>query len=498
MKRAMRRLTVSLLPLLLAGLACSSCASMPPATPAPAEARVVILHFNDVHGKIDNFARVAARVDAERRGGADVLLLCAGDNFTGNPIIDQYQPPGEPVLELLNRLGVDLLTLGNHEFDFGLENLKRFAARARFPIVSANIHPRPGSEIPNLSASRLLTTRSGVRVAVFGLIQIEPGNGLPSTHPERVRGLEFSEPLKKALEMKPLRRGADVLLVLSHMGFEDDVKLAKSMPELDAIIGGHSHTRVDPAETVNGVLVAQAGSDLRYLGRVELLVRGGRVVEKKGELIDVKELKDEDPEVKAMIERFNDNPAFSRVIVSAPFAITGKDALGCLMTDAMRAAHGLDVAFQNEGGIRLRRLDEDITVKDVYTLDPFGNEVIEMAMNAEEMRSLIRDSFLKGNEIDLQVSGLSYTVRTDPELRIQGIDLRGPDGAALAGDRDFRVGLSSYVASSYEFKHRDPGRSLAATTAAALIRFLEGKPDLAVYRDIRRAFQDPPGRNDRY
>lgn len=483
---------------LLALLAFSSCASLPPAAAPARESRVVIFHFNDVHGKIDGFPKVAALIDAERRQGSDVLVLCAGDNFTGNPVIDQYDPPGRPMLELLNRLGVDLMTLGNHEFDVGMENLKQFAAQARFPLVSANIQPQPGSEIPNLSASRLLTTKSGVRIAAFGLIQIEPGNGLPSTHPDRVKGLRFSEPLATALEMKPLRRGADVFLALTHIGYEEDGKLAAAMPELDAIIGGHSHTRVDPAETVNGVLVAQAGSDLRWLGRVELLVRGGRVVAKKGGLIDVKGLTAEDPEVKAMVARFNDNPVFARVIATAPFAIEGKDALGALMTDAMRAAHGLDVAFQNEGGIRLRRLEPAITLKDVYTLDPFGNQVVEIAMNAEEIRALLRDSFAKGKELDLQVSGLSYTIRTDSELRILGIDLRGPDGRPLAEDRDYKVGVSSYVASSYRFAHRDPGRSLNATTAEALIRYLQGGADLSVYRDIQRAFQDPPGRNDRY
>jgi 2',3'-cyclic-nucleotide 2'-phosphodiesterase (5'-nucleotidase family) len=249
---------------------------------------------------------------------------------------------------------------------------------------------------------------------------------------------------------------------------------------------------------VNGVLVAQAGSDNRFLGRVELLLRGGRVVEKKGTLIDLKEWREEDPEVKAMIAKFNLNPAFARVIAETPFAIEGKDALGSLMTDSMRIIHGLDIAFQNEGGIRLGRLSEKITLKDVYTLDPFGNQVVEIAMSAEEIRSLIRDSFRRGGEIDLQVSGLSYTVRTDKDLVIREIDLRGADGSALAEDKAFTVGVSSYVASSYEFQHKDPGRALGATTAEALIRFLESRPDLSVYRNIQRAFQDPPGRNDRY
>ena len=473
-----------LLPLLLAGLACASCASLPP---APADAPIVIFHFNDIHGKIDNFAKVAAIIDAEKKSGADVFLFCAGDNFTGNPVIDQYDPPGEPMLELLNRLGVDLLCPGNHEFDYGLENLQKFAARARFPFISANI-AAPANLFPQLRPSWLLKTKSGVRVVVFGLIQIEAGNGLPSTHPDRVKGLRFSEPLAAALAMKRLRAECDVLIGLTHIGYDQDLVLAAKMPELDAIVGGHSHTRVDPAETINGVLVAQAGSDNRFLGRVELRLRNNRVVAKKGALIDLQGPLTEAADVREMIARFNRNPAFARVIAEAPQEIAGKDALGSLMTDAMRRAHNLDIAFQNGGGIRLNRLPRKITLKDIYTLDPFGNQVVQLAMSAAEVRGLIAASVAKGNEIDLQVSGISYVVRGDSAGRVVEILLRASDGTPLAEDRTFQVGLSSYVASSYEFAHRDPGRALGSTTAEALIGFLQGGADLGVYSGIQRAF----------
>jgi 2',3'-cyclic-nucleotide 2'-phosphodiesterase (5'-nucleotidase family) len=498
MSRAKRlAIVAALLPLLLlAALACFSCASAP-AVPRSVETRIVIFHFNDVHGKIDNFAKVAAIVENERNSGRRVYLFCAGDNFTGNPVVDQYAPPGEPILELVNRLGVDLLCPGNHEFDYGLETLGRFSARARFPFISANIAD-PAGLLPKLRPAASLDAGQGVRIAVFGLIQVEPGNGLPSTHPDRVKGLSFSEPLATAMGMKKLRGECDVLIALTHIGYDQDLLLAQRLPELDVIIGGHSHTRVDPAETVNGVLLAQAGSDTKYLGRIDLLLRGGRVVEKKGTLIDLKQVRDEAADVREMIVRFNQNPALARVLAEAPFAIEGKDALGSLMTDAMRAAHGLDIAFQNEGGIRMGRLPEKITLKDVFTLDPFGNQVIEIAMSVDEIRSLIADSFAKGGEIDLQVSGMAYTVRADGAGKISAIELRGTDGRPLADGRTYRVGLSSYVASSYRFAHRDPGRSLNATTAEALIAFLEQDPDLAVYRGIQRAFQDPPGRGRRY
>jgi 5'-nucleotidase/UDP-sugar diphosphatase len=468
---------------------CASGPSVPAplAKAQPDETRIVIFHSNDIHGKIDNFSKVAAIIDSERNGGAEVFYFCAGDNFTGNPIIDQYVPPGEPMLELLNRLGLDLLCPGNHEFDYGLDNLRKFAARARFALVSANIEPLPGS-FPQLRPSLVLKTKSGIKIAVFGLIQIEAGSGLPSTHPDKVKGLVFSEPLAKALEMKKLRAGSNVLIGLTHIGYDQDVLLAGEMPELDAIIGGHSHTSVNLAENINGVLVAQAGSDNKFLGRVELLVRGGRVVEKKGGLIDLKGPMAEDAEVKKMIDHFNQNPAFARVIAEAPLEIAGKDDLGSLMTDAMRQVHSLDIAFQNEGGIRLNRLPKKITLKDIYTLDPFGNQVVQFALSAAEIRGLISVSFAKGRDIDLQVSGISYVVRGDSAGRIKDILLRNSKGIPLAEDKKYQVGLSSYVASSYDFAHQDPGRSLGSTTAEALILYLQSGVDLGVYRDLQRAF----------
>jgi 2',3'-cyclic-nucleotide 2'-phosphodiesterase (5'-nucleotidase family) len=461
-----------------------SCASVPP---VPAEARIVIFHSNDVHGKIDNFAKVAAIIDAERKGGAEVFYFCAGDNFTGNPVIDQYEPPGEPMLALLNRLGVDVMCPGNHDFDYGLENLRRFSAKGRFAMVSANIETPPGV-LPQLRPSTVLTTRSGIKIVVFGLIQVEAGNGLPSTHPDKIKGLVFSEPLARARAMSKLRAGCNVLIGLTHIGLDQDVLLAQQMPELDAIIGGHSHTRVDPAENINGVLVAQAGSDNRFLGRVELLVRGGRVVEKSGVLIDLKGPMAEAADVKDMISRFNQNPAFACVIAEAPQEISGKDALGSLMTDAMCRMNGLDIAFQNEGGIRLNQLPRKITLKDIFTLDPFGNQVVQFAMTAAEIRGLIESSFKKSAEIDLQVSGISYVVRSDSAGEIKDILLRDAGGTPLAEDKKFQVGVSSYVASSYKFAHQDPGHSLQSTTADALIRYLQSGVDLGMYHDVQRAF----------
>jgi 2',3'-cyclic-nucleotide 2'-phosphodiesterase (5'-nucleotidase family) len=205
-------------------------------------------------------------------------------------------------------------------------------------------------------------------------------------------------------------------------------------------------------------------------------------------LIDLKGKLETVPDVEAMIAAYNRNPALERVLATAPFVIEGKDALGSLMTDSWRVVYGLDVAFQNNGGIRQNRLGEKIRLKDVYTVDPFENQVVEIAMTAAEIRGLIRSSFERGGEIDLQVSGLTYTVKADTRGRVKDIVLKTPDGQLLPEGRTYKVGLSSFIASAYAFAHRDPGRTLETTTAA-LIAFLESHPDLSVYRDIRRAFQ---------
>jgi len=486
-----RRARPGLRPLLVALLAVlgrASCAVRPPAPVPPAESHIVIFHINDTHAKIDAFAKVAAILDAERKTGSEVFFFSAGDIFTGDPVVDRFDPPGRPIVEILERLGLDLLTLGNHEFDYGQDAVKDLLAR--FRTVSANIEA-PAGVLPGLEPSAVLKTRDGLRMVVFGLIQVEPGNGLPSAHPDKLRGLRFSEPLARAAQLKRLRDGGEILIGLTHIGYLQDLALARQWPEIDVIVGGHSHTKVDPAENVEGVLVAQAGSDNRFLGRIDLQLRNGRIVEKKGVLIDLGRTTAEDAGIKALVAGFQQSPALARVVARAPFEIGGKDALGSLMSDAIRWAHGLDVAFQNNGGIRLNRLPQSITLKDVYTLEPFGNPVVRFDMTPAEIRSLVRSSFERNGAIDLQVSGLVYEVRTDAEKRVREVRLRLPDGSPLAEDRTYSVGLSSYIGSSYAFNHKDPGRSLQTTVADALLGYLESGADLGVYtRDLVRALSE--------
>jgi 5'-nucleotidase / UDP-sugar diphosphatase len=460
----------------------------------PAQAatvRITIFHTNDIHGKIGPLAKVARLVDAERKKNPNVFLMGAGDNFSGNPIVDQYVPRGLPVLELFNRLGYNLVTLGNHEFDYGPEALRYHLQHAAYKVICANMKVQKGI-VPQPPPYVILKASGEVRIAVLGLIQIGRESRIPDTHPDRVKGIRFTEPLETAGEFSFLRKKNQVFIALTHIGFDQDVLLAQRLPELDCIVGGHSHTAVVQPAEFNGVLITQAGSNGQYLGRIDITLENGRIISKKGQLIDLEKITDEDPQVAEMIARFNHNPALARVIGHTSMPVTGKDELGSLMTDAVRVTQRLDIVFQNNGGIRSDILRSDIRIQDVYQLDPFGNDVVRYEMTPAEIRSLISRAFDRRKGIDLQASGIEYTVRQAPDGTAAAVEIKSENGGPLDERKTYRVGLSSYIGSAYSFEHRDRGTSLFITTAECLIRYIEKGTDLSRYRGTVRARVLPP------
>jgi len=456
----------------------------------PAEEHIVIFHLNDLHGRIDPLAKVARLVEVERRQNPNVFLVTAGDNFSGNPVVDQYRPRGFPILDLQNRLGFAIEELGNHEFDYGQQALDYFIDQARFTIICANLrHLKPGGI--SVSPYAIRQTLSGTRIAFLGLIQADPQTKIPDTHPANLAGLAFDDPLQTAIHYRFLRQRNQVFVALTHLGYDLDVRLAQELKELDVIIGGHSHTAIpEPAET-NGVLIVQAGSEARFLGRVDVIVDGGRVKKKTGRLIDLQSVTGEDAAISRRIADFNRNPELERILARLPFTLEGKDALGCLMTDAIRKELNLDVAFQNMGGIRLSFLKDPIQLKDVFRLDPFNNEVVRYTLSGKEIRRLIAYAFERGGQIDLQVSGICYDVKSDAAGKAVDVIITAEDGSPWDEERSYQVGLSSYVAATYQVPFQDAGESLRVRTNDLLIRFISSRPDWQRYRGVIRARVQP-------
>lgn len=444
---------------------------------------IVMFHINDVHAHIDNFAKIAWVINREKEKNPNVFFMNAGDNFSGNPVVDQYIPKGKPILQLLHQLNLDVLTLGNHDFDYGQEILKNAIEKASYPTLCANVKVIDGI-IPQPRPFVVLKTQNGIKITVLGLIQIEENNQIPSAHPDKVKGLVFSEGIETAKRYKHLRKETDVFIALTHLGYDVDELLAREMGELDIIIGGHSHTAIACPVEINGVLITQAGGYARYLGRIELTVKNKKVIRKRGELIDLKSINNETSKIMGMIKKFNNNPHLERLITTLPVTLEGPSQLGNLITDAIRNVLHTDIAFHNIGGIRTKWIGKKVRIKDVFKMLPFGNDVIQFEMTPAEIKSLIKYSYKKSKRIDLMVSGVEYTVVRTAENEVKDIELRDEEGKLLDEGKTYKVGINNYIASSYKFSHQDPGKSLQTLIAETLIEYLQQRKN--VCKDIEK------------
>jgi 2',3'-cyclic-nucleotide 2'-phosphodiesterase (5'-nucleotidase family) len=217
----------------------------------------------------------------------------------------------------------------------------------------------------------------------------------------------------------------------------------------------------------------QAGSGLRNVGKTTLFIQNNKVIDRKYELIPLASIRKTNPGVQALIDKYNSNVEFSKVIATTEALFSGEDEFGCMMTDAITHRMKVDFAFQNNGGIRISQLPAgNITLRDIYRLDPFGNQVVIFKMNAEEIKSLICNAFNKEKSIDLQASGMTYTVIKGADGKCADVIMNDLNGNPLDPGREYTVGVNSYISASYTFSHRDPGTSLAITAAQALIEYL--------------------------
>ncbi|MCP4147340.1 MAG: bifunctional metallophosphatase/5'-nucleotidase [bacterium] len=460
-----------------------------PASPASdvsdgEETRIVILHFNDLHARIDNLAKVAWLVAREREKNPNVFLMNAGDNFSGNPVVDQYVPKGEPILEIFKKLKIDVATLGNHDFDYGQTVLKNAMESAGYPMLCANVKVAD-SDIPQPEPYTILKTKNGIKIAVLGLLIINREDKLPSSHPVKLKGLTFSWPLDEAKKYTFLKKKSDIFVALTHLGAEVDERLAEQMGELDVIVGGHSHTTIKPPLDINGVMITQAGSYAYRLGRIELTFKNGGITEKKSELIDLKDVKNEEPEVKKMIAAFNNAPHLERVVATFPKKLAGKTELGNLITDGIRKVLQLDIAVHNSGGVRVYRLAKKTRLKNIYKMLPFDNDIVMFKMTVDEIKGLFKYDYTRHKKLDLKVSGIEYTILVGPDNSVRDVILRDNKGRLLDENKIYKIGMNNYIASSYKFRHSDPGKSFMTNAAQVIIDYLEMGGDIV--RDLDKA-----------
>lgn len=452
--------------------------------------RVQIFAVNDIHAAIEKFPRLAFVVDSLRAIYPDLLVVSGGDNQTGNPVNDWASEKGMPIIELMDRVGFDISALGNHEFDVSAVQMRKNFSASRCTYLCANAVSQD-SGYP-LQRHRIVELSNGLKVAFSSLLYINAG-GIPDSHPTHTVGFTFLDPLKEGIrEYDTLRQQSDVLVFLNHLGYEWDQKLAEVLPSggADVIIGGHSHTLIRKPEYFNSIMITQAGSNLAWGSFIEL-TRTDSGTTCKHQLIRVGGAGIYDVGVKKMVDSLTTESGFSEVIAVTGQGIKGKERMGYLMADGQRAFAKADIAIMNPGGVRISELAPgDITVLDIYRLDPFGNEIVEFEMTLAELREFIEKASMTDYNDALIPSGMhlrySYDEGAEGSRTIKRVELLDTEGRPLQEGLKYRVVMNSYISSAYDFPCRERGKSLKVTTATATIEWLKEQSKAPDYTDEQR------------
>ncbi|MGA8854394.1 MAG: bifunctional UDP-sugar hydrolase/5'-nucleotidase [Christiangramia sp.] len=444
--------------------------NIPDPIPTDTPQSIVIFTINDMHGKIDNFAKVKAIIDKEKETETQVFFVAGGDLFSGNPVVDYYPDKGFPIIDLMSKSGMDVSALGNHEFDYGQEILNDRMQQATFPFLCANVQNNQSSlNIPQGMAN---IEKDGFKIAFIGVVETNSPGNIPSTHPKKLGGLEFNEGLDAVAEYRDNEEveKADLVVALTHYGYNGDEMILRNNNFIDLVIGGHNHAVYD--REVDGHHMVQSGSNLEYMTKLKLDVLNGEIVNYYYELISLEDKTQEDPELAELILEYNNRPEFYEEIGTSLQDHNSAET-GCFYTDALRTITGADLVFQNYGGIRAGLDYGTITPFDIYTIDPFGNGLDTFSMTVSDLKSFLNNS----EAPSLAYSGIEI-YREDG--RVQFYDA---EGEKLKDDDVLIVGLNDYISNVYPDNFGSPIKTFEKTTAEYLIEYLTQYQSVIDYED---------------
>jgi 2',3'-cyclic-nucleotide 2'-phosphodiesterase (5'-nucleotidase family) len=426
---------------------------------AHAEESVVrIIYVNDFHGfaepyqplgekeKLGGVAHLAGAVSRLRREQPS-LLLAAGDMIQGHNWANFFK--GASVVSLMNLMRFDALTVGNHEFDYGPKVLQQRIAQARFPFLGANVEGISGLK------PYVIKKLKGVKVAILGVVTQDTP---VTTHPRNVAGLKFRSPEETVAHYLPeLRRQAQVVVVLAHLGHQAERRLAERVPGIDVIVGGHSHTKVLEPVAIGQTIVVQAWEHAKALGVLDLTLKDGKIVKFRGFLQEIRPAAGPgDPAVQKLVAAYARKleARLSETIAETEVDLDGEQVriqetnLGNLITDVMRQVTGADVALMNGGGIRTAILKGPVKVKDIYATLPFDNYLVAVRLTGRQIKEALEHG-VSGVEERAgrfpQVSGLTFTYSRSapPGARVREVLIAGQP---LEPDREYVLATNDYLA----------------------------------------------------
>ncbi len=432
---------------------------------------LTIMHTNDTHAGHEpqsngsgGVARQAAVVKQIRAEVDNSLLLDAGDRFTGSLFHTQYL--GQDQVQIMNLLGYDAMTLGNHEFDNGDSVLAAFLAGLEFPVVSANVDAGASPILGDMWTPTAILEVGGQQVGVIGLTTADTPTA-SSPGPELVFDADYVA-VVNAAAAELTEQGVNKIIVLAHTGIGVDLGLMSQLENVDVVIGGHSHTlysnvyaagvgayplRFD-SDSGTPVYYVQAGANNVYLGRLDVVFDAeGVITSASGDVILLSkyippdaEMNDLITELSGPIEELKTTPigAATDVLLVGDRTVCRVEEcnLGDVIADAMRAETGAQIAIMNGGGVRANIEPGEITLGEVLLVHPFGNLISTFELKGADVVAALENGVSGLTLVDgkvqregaggrfPQVSGLRFTIDPTqaPGSRIVSVEVLGEDG----------------------------------------------------------------------
>ncbi|WP_241154875.1 bifunctional UDP-sugar hydrolase/5'-nucleotidase [Halorubrum sp. CSM-61] len=430
---------------------------------------LTVLSYNDVQtaaAEDGNFPRLVTLIE-EQRAAADgpVVVVGGGDQVGPHALgaVSQWRAP----VEVLNGVEPDADVIGNHEFDYGLDGVSGVTGDSGFPWLATNLVDSDTGEAFDGTESSKIVERGGVSVGIIGLIDEGATYGKTNIDFED-RGLtveDFTE--TGPAEAKRLREeeDVDVVVALAHTGVPDAEALAEADgdDDIDVVVVGDDELVYPPAET-SGTVVTEAQARANYLGKIELTVEDGAVTSWDGELIEVTDDVEKDPDASQIINDYRAEAKLDTVVAETETPLDAtfssnyhrETNYGNLLTDAMRERVDADVAITNAGGIRSDSVygPGEITGGDVFNTLPFANTLRKLELTGEELVAALESQIVTlesetgrefGEEVSQQVSGVRFewVPHDDADQLVRDVRV---GGEPLDPDGTYEVAVNSFIA----------------------------------------------------
>lgn len=485
--------------------------------------QIQLLGINDLHGQLNVTRNVngkpAGRVDylaaylkQREAENKNTLLVQDGDMVGASPPVSALLQD-EPTIEILNKLGFDIGTVGNHEFDEGLTELLRLIkggshpktgnfAGSNFPWIVANvINEKTGKTI--LPPYQVIKV-NGMPIGFIGVVTTETPTVVV---PSGVAGLKFTDEVeainRNVTELK--KQGVKSIVILAHnpgtSGPNGEnpagqlVDIANRVDdEVDIIFGGHNHAYMNA--TIDNKLVVQSYSYGTAFSDVDIEIdpKTKDIVSKTAEIVTTfQDGVKPDPDIKQMIEGYEAKvePIVNRVVGSSAESLTakqnenGESVLGDFIADAQRTALNTEFSFMNPGGIRADIDPGEITWGEVYTVQPFNNDLVKMTMTGQQIRALLNQQWGATKTNMLQISGLSYTWDPNKPIGQRVVSIKLPDGTEIDSNKSYSVTANIFLSGGgdgFTVFTQAQNKEIGPVDMDALVNFISAQPKPFTYQ----------------